>query len=327
MLAEIANGLTRKGHDVTLLMPSGGVVEYPVSAKIKRTENTRLHESDYPVSDVIVSNYYLTVPAAQAASERGKGTHVRFSLCYEPAFLADNQNSFRTYNATKHVIVLSTWQQRLIQLLHGIRGEVVPVGVQPIFSNIHIRRHDRLRVSAVLREPEGFAHHRNQETLLRELRNLQQKYSHVETALITPPGEMARSPALQQLRATMGALFYTPANDMELRYHYNQAHIFVTSSMYEAANLPGLEAMRCGAALAAINSGGNEDYCKHNVNCLLSYQYEQQLGIHLQRLVENSALRNRLAKAGEAEALRWTWRHSVDAFERATIRMRQSRGE
>ena len=38
MLAEIMNGLTIKGHDVTILMPPSGKVLYPTNAKLIRTQ-------------------------------------------------------------------------------------------------------------------------------------------------------------------------------------------------------------------------------------------------------------------------------------------------
>lgn len=318
MLVELANGLTRRGHQVCLLMPSGSIVEYKIEAQILQTNQTVLRESDYPYSDVIVSNYYLTVPSAQAASKLGKGKHIRLSLCYEPAFLPNNHISFPTYHLTDCLIVLSSWQHRLIQLLHGIQSTIVPVGVDPLFTNLHIRENNhKLRIAAILREPEGFAFHRNQEHLISQLLEITKRYPNVEVSLISPPGEMARSPELNRLRAMLGFLFYTPANDYELRYHFNQADIFVTSSLYEAANLPGLEAMNCGAALVAVNSGGNEDYCNHLQNCLISYQYQGLMGEHISQLIENPELRHRLAKEGELEAAKWTWTRSLNLFEQA----------
>ena len=108
MLAEITNGLAMRGHDVTILMPPHGKVDYPTNAKLVRTKTATIEESDFPYSDIIISNFYTTVPTAQEASQQGKGKHVRFSLCYEPPFLQNNHLSFMTYNLTPHLIVLSS---------------------------------------------------------------------------------------------------------------------------------------------------------------------------------------------------------------------------
>lgn len=156
MLVELVNGLVQRGHDVTVLMPPGEWSEYPLYANVIQSKGIPFTADDFPYSDVIVSNFYTTVPAAHQASQRGKGVHVRLSLCYEPTFLPHSHLSFPTYHATPHLLVLSTWQQKLIQLLHGIRGHLVPVGVGRMLRNLGIRKPTtRPHIAAVLRKPEG----------------------------------------------------------------------------------------------------------------------------------------------------------------------------
>ena len=111
MLVELTNGLTAMGHQVTILMPVDGVVSYDVRSTLIRSTHMELQEQDYPSGDVIVSNFHTTVPTSQAASNQGKGIHVRLSLCYEPPFLPDSSLSFPSYHVTEHLIVLSHWQQ------------------------------------------------------------------------------------------------------------------------------------------------------------------------------------------------------------------------
>ncbi|MDQ0878114.1 broad specificity phosphatase PhoE [Paenibacillus sp. V4I3] len=41
MLVELANGLTRRGHQVCLLMPSGSIVEYEIEAQVLHTNQHR----------------------------------------------------------------------------------------------------------------------------------------------------------------------------------------------------------------------------------------------------------------------------------------------
>lgn len=110
-----------------------------------------------------------------------------------------------------------------------------------------------------------------------------------------------------------------------MAYHYNETDIFVNSSTYDSASIPGLEAMRCGAALVTTYNGGNMDYCRHEQNGLMSYRYENRLAADISRLIEDADLRRRLAAAGEIEAAKWTWERSVDAFERVLYDIRASR--
>ena len=320
MLAEMVNGMAARGHEVTVLMPQAGVVDYPVNARIVRTDSMYfIQEHDYPQGDVIISNYFTLIPGAEQASQNGKGTHIRLSLCYEPTFLPENHVTFPTYHVTKNLLVLSNWQQQLIRLNHGVHAHIVPVGVSSAFYNMRIRKPEGpLQISAILRRTEGGqAWHREQPYLIHELLQVKSRYPNVQINLFTPPHEFAHSPSLQAIKASHPFRYLTPGNDRELCYHYNETDIFVNSSTYDTASIPGLEAMKCGAALVTTYAGGNSDYCRHEENGLMSYRYENRLAQDIIRLIENPELRRKLAAAGEEEAKKWTWERSTDAFERA----------
>ncbi|MFC7394373.1 glycosyltransferase family 4 protein [Scopulibacillus cellulosilyticus] len=320
MLAELANGLVRRGHDVNIVMPDYGVIEYPLMANVIRTNNQLINGVDYPPSDVIISNYYTTVTGAAEASVQGKGKHVRLSLCYEPIFLPENEHSFITYNATEKLVVLSKWQKDIIQLNHGIIGKIVPVGISSEFVNLHQRSAQKpIMVSAIVRRIEDGNWHRQQDYLLEVLTNIKMKYPHIIATLITPPNEFRTSQKLKQLYSEQLFQFVLPQNDQQLNAIYNQTDIFVNSSIYDTASLPGLEAMKTGAALVTTYNGGNADYARHEENCLLSYRYQNRLQQDIERLIENPELRKRLAAEGEKEASSWTWERSVDLFEQAIL--------
>lgn len=320
MLAEIVNGMVARGHEVTVLMPTEGVLDYPVHARIVRTQSKYLIQAqDYPQGDIIISNYFTLVPGAEQASKEGKGVHIRLSLCYEPTFLPDNSVTFPTYHVTRNLLVLSNWQQQIMKLNHGIQAHIVPVGVSPAFKNMHIRKPEGpLQISAILRRTEGgYSWHREQNYLIHELQQVKSRYPDVQINLFTPPYEFATSPSLHAIKSNNPFRYLTPGNDQEMCYHYNETDIFVNSSTYDTASLPGLEAMKCGAALVTTYAGGNLDYCRHEENGLMSYRYENRLAKDVIRLIENPELRRSLAAAGEEEAVKWTWERSTDAFERA----------
>lgn len=325
MLVEITNGLVEKGHQVYLLMPSGGVVEFDdVKGTILRTSKTVLRAEDFPTTDIIVSNFYLTVPVATEASRAGKGKHIRFSLCYEPMFLQDQHQSFPTYHATPYVIVLSKFQQQLVSINHGIHSHIVPVGVSDRFFDQGVRFHtgDKLHVSTILRyQQDQYAWHREQKYVLETFDHLSKTHPNVQFSIICPPQELANSRELQAIRQQYHFTFYTPVDDKELAYYYSQSDIFVATSIHESAALPGLEAMKCGATLVALHSGGNLEYCRDEENCLLSYRYENRLYTDIERLLQNAELRNKLAHQGKEEATQWTWKRSIDKFEEAIWRM------
>lgn len=318
MLAELANRLSSTGHDVVVLMPAGGTVEYEMFCQVIHSPAATLTEHDFPYGDVIVSNYYTTVQAAQRASEQGKGIHVRLALCYEPTFLPDNNQSFSSYSITRNLMVLSRWQQEIVRINHGIKGRIVPVGVNGDFYNMQMRGVPGrpLVVSAILRKPEGgFSGHREQEYLMQELYTVKELHPEVQIYLITPPGEYADSAALKAILAGPRYHTRTPSNDIELCYHYNESDIFVSSSTFDTGSLPGLEAMRCGAALATVYSGGNLEYGVHGHNCLMSYRFENRLAQDIVTLIRDKELRERLAVKGENDSRRFTWERSMKIFQ------------
>lgn len=317
MLAELANHMAQMGHEVVILMPANGIVEYELACPVLFSAGPALSEDDFPFGDCIVSNYYTTVPVAQRASDQGKGVHVRLALCYEPAFLPDNNLSYSSYSITRNLLVLSRWQQEIVRLNHGIKGRIVPVGVNEEFRNMNMRLAEgrRLVVSAIMRKPEGgFSGHREQEHLLQQLNLVKQACPEVLLYLITPPGEYASSPILQSLLADERYLVRTPSNDIELSYHYNESDIFVSSSTYDTGSLPGLEAMRCGAALVTLYSGGNLEYGVHGHNCMMSYRFENRLAEDIITLVRHKDMREELARKGESDSRGYTWARSAEIF-------------
>ena len=323
MLAEITNGLMKKGHDVTIIMPKSGVVEYPIVSKLVQTEKYIIEETDYPNADCIVSNFYLTVPSAELASQNGKGKHVRLSMCYEPMFLPDQHLTFPSYNVTKNLFVLSEYQQKIIELSHGVKGTIIPVGVSDTFKNLGIRSHNsHLTISAIVRMPEGgYAWQRNQDELIETLLAIHFSYPFVKINLICPPDEFKKSRKLKAIAAEGIFTFKLPKDDTQLNELYNQTDIYVTASIFEAAPLPPLEAMKCGAALAVYYSGGNKDYCIHEKTALMSFAHEKNLYQHIARLITDNHLRHQLSAQGEEEAKKWSWQKSTNELEKGILQL------
>jgi glycosyltransferase involved in cell wall biosynthesis len=86
--------------------------------------------------------------------------------------------------------------------------------------------------------------------------------------------------------------------------------------MAEGWPLPPAEAMMSGCALAATDIGGHREYAVPGDTALLSPPSNPTaLAANLIRLVEDDALRVRLARSGLAGVQRFTWTRAVGAFE------------
>jgi glycosyltransferase involved in cell wall biosynthesis len=325
MLAEITNGLCERGHEVIIVTPADIEVKYPIqSVHIRGKNPNTINVEDIPSGDFIVSNYYSMVEACCQASIRNKSIHVRFSLCYEPNFLPNNHLSFPTYHMTPHIIVLSEWQKKIVEINHGITGHIVPIGVSNFMHNMHFRETTPppIKISAIMRNMDGdISWHRDQPYLIDQLSNVKLNYPSAEINLICPPNEYSISYSLQRLQESGFFQICLPHNDDELRYLYNKSDIYVSSSIYDSGSMPGLEAMRCGAALVTVYSGGNVEYARNEVNCLLSHRYEYRLAHDIMRLIRDPDLRTALARTGEANSYNWTWQRSVLAFEQVLLNL------
>ena len=82
------------------------------------------------------------------------------------------------------------------------------------------------------------------------------------------------------------------------------SQIFVDFSVYQAMGLTTLEAMACGLAVLAPQRGGGADFVRHGQNGLLIDTASEAVCLKaLQDLVEDSALRQSLAKQAFIDAL------------------------
>lgn len=96
---------------------------------------------------------------------------------------------------------------------------------------------------------------------------------------------------------------------------YDEASICICPSWSEGWGLPGLEAMASGCALASTSHGGVADYAEHGVNALLCEPRDvDALTDNLLALLDDDALRRRIAHAGYDSSKRFDWNDSARRF-------------
>lgn len=101
---------------------------------------------------------------------------------------------------------------------------------------------------------------------------------------------------------------------------YNQAGIFLCSSLYEGWGLPGMEAMACGCALVSTKHDGVQEYAEHEVSALLAPIGDvETLAQYVCRLISDDALRIQIARKGIEAVQQFPWERSVELFEQALL--------
>ena len=135
---------------------------------------------------------------------------------------------------------------------------------------------------------------------------------------------------IPELHVSMFGAYECPANlpewytyykkpDMDVHNAiYNGAAVFVASSSTEGWGLTPCEAMQCGAAVACTDAGGYLEFAKNEETALVSKVYDvNSLADNILRLVEDSTLRIRLAKAGNDFVKRFTWERAFSKMSEA----------
>jgi glycosyltransferase involved in cell wall biosynthesis len=108
--------------------------------------------------------------------------------------------------------------------------------------------------------------------------------------------------------ATSGIFFVSPISDLEMRDFYESCQILLSLSISEGFGLPVLEAMACGCATVCSDSGGVTDFLRDGENGLLLTERSGSVAASaVDKLLRESALRERLAAAGRATARQYSY--------------------
>jgi glycosyltransferase involved in cell wall biosynthesis len=118
-----------------------------------------------------------------------------------------------------------------------------------------------------------------------------------------------------------GAEFHGRASRQGVAGILRRSAVFVCPSWEEGFGMPGLEAMACGAALATTDTKGSRDYARHEHAALVSPPRQpDELAQNIIRLLTDTALRDRIAMAGEQTALTYpSWPGAAELFLQATV--------
>lgn len=109
---------------------------------------------------------------------------------------------------------------------------------------------------------------------------------------------------------------YSPSQK-ELREMYNNASIFIGTSLGEGWGLTVSEAMQCGCAIACTNVYGYNEFAFDEENALLcESKNEKALANNIIRLIEDKELRFKLANNGYESIQKFTWEKAYKKLKR-----------
>ncbi len=339
---EHANGLARRGHDVTVVHPAYGLQHYrsPLKAgsrwllrAVKQVVLKRGYRPDswfqvdgrvrllwvpslyprwIPEADAIVATawqtaeWVLTYPAI-------KGDKFYLIHDYEHYMTAEPSVKARmaaTYAGPIHNIVTSPACVGMLEEVGAPVGSYIPNGV-----DLDVYRLERA-IDDESRAAVGFATRHEPVKATRD----------AITALGTVREEIGAGVRIWSFGGPRPAdlpdwvAYYVRPPDTLLRALYNDTKIFVVPSLYEGWGLPGAEAMACGAALVSTDNGGVRAYAEHGRTALLSsIRDPDALARNVLRLLDDDQMRRTIAARGHEHIRQFTWDRAVGTLERTLL--------
>lgn len=337
---EYANGLVRRGHTVSVVWMQAPPRDVRGAMRLARREvrnrrtSHRLRRtltwfdldprvrtgyapwgaspervaSRLPDADVLVSTFWTTWTPVQGA-ERRKGAPLQLVQSYETWAAPKDTIDRNLREPVPKVVIAPSLERVLLDL--GVPNElihVVPSGVD----------------HAVFQAPTTERPHTPGVAFLVNSSPVKR----LDLAVAVVDGVRSRHPDLRAVgfgveprpKQLPDWVRYVrqPQRDELARGIFGQAHVFLCTSDHEGWGLPAVEAMSCGCALVSTRNGGVENFAIDGVNALLRPVGDRgALIAAVDELLDDDALRQRLAEQGRATTEQFSWKESVDGFERA----------
>jgi glycosyltransferase involved in cell wall biosynthesis len=308
-VAEAANGLVARGHRVTVAVPLGAPVCWPLTADLVRVP--ALSPECLPGADVILPTFYTTLPAAIASGR----PVIRFSLGFEPLWVPDPEVALAGYLLPHPIITISHWLQQLLLQRTGRSSHIVHPGVD---RAVFFPRGNKGALAspsiAFILRGAGYSY-KGTAVFWQAMSIIHRQRPDIKLLIVA--NDEAADPGVR-----FPHLLLRAPGDAELSEILGSADVFVFPSLFEGFGLPPLEAMACGTAVVCTDSGGVRDYARHGVNCLLVPPGTvAPLAQAILRLMSDAPLRHRLVANGLRTASEWSWQRMYDGLHQFVVEL------
>jgi glycosyltransferase involved in cell wall biosynthesis len=289
ILAEHLNGLVDRGHNCTLALLQGPVIDWMPTKFGQAVVKSRVLDR----FDVAVATEINTWPvvADYAMFPNAQRRKVFIQMVEHMFFSQDNDAwaEFQKYYhhlCTLEPIVISKWLQRWARRQCGNTPPIVMNGVNTdMFYPDPIVDRDRLRI---LIEGHG-------KNMAKDIENM----SHKAAVWLRDEGVDFELWGFSQYAQPYEYDHYwrLPSQSL-IRQIYSSCDILLKASRFEGRSCIDPEAMACGCAVNRAIIEGDDDL-RHNYNCLATrYSNQDAFQSNLMQLVKDKGLRDRLVTGG-----------------------------
>jgi GT2 family glycosyltransferase len=301
---EHLNGLHDRGHEAELWTLGAPPDWFELRTPVRSFEDyDELIRALAPVNAIKVATWWNTSRAVWEASVTN-GIPVYFVQDIETSYYPANRTLqdavLASYRSEFRYMTISSWNRDRLREL-GLDAALIPPGID--LANFRplpgVERRQDMILALGRSNPL-----KNLPLTLEAWRRLPQPRP--ELCLFGIEPEVVTDPAVR---------YVTKPSDAEVNELFNQATVFVQTSVHEGFCLPALESMATGGAVVCTDAHGNRDFCADGENCLLPEADAAAVASGIARLLADFELRERLGQAGIVTASKYRWTLRLDALE------------
>jgi GT2 family glycosyltransferase len=301
---EHLNRLRERGHDAELWTLGDTPEWFELHVPVRSfADYETLAEALAPIDAIKVATWWATAEHVWRASVL-RGIPVYFVQDIETSYYANHQPLqdavLASYRHEFRYMTISSWNRDRLHEL-DLEAELIPPGID--------LRTFRPRDDVPRRTDMVLALGRSN-----PLKNLPLTLE-AWRALPEPRPELCLFGIEPHLAHEDGVRYVTAPSDDQVNELFNQATVFVQTSVHEGFCLPPLESMAGAGAIVCTDAHGNRDFCRDEENCLIPEADAEAVSAALGRLLADPALRQRLGAAGVTTAAEYAWDRRIDALE------------
>jgi glycosyltransferase involved in cell wall biosynthesis len=354
---EVANGLSMRGHEVTITSLEGDHSWFPLKAdviyvekpnfikilnplkQIKSRESLRYSsispvlgqmkmgfEADLirplteaiPDCDINIATWFLT---SFAVYRSGKGKLFYFFMDFDELAEKHGHYYHQLFKESLYlplsIITISTWLKEWINDNYHKNAIVSGVGIE---HNVFYPR------PSVLDHVEGYKimgifrgfDYKGDSDLINAFNMVSQEIIGINPVIVCSKDTLKGLKEKNEIK--FNYTFFESPSDDKLAELYSSCDLFVFASHIEGYGLPPLEAMACGTPVVTTDCRGIRDYVVDGENALVVPPKEPEvLAESILKAYNDVDLTDKLRENGLKTAKKLTWSRVVDVFETAFI--------
>ena len=254
-----------------------------------------------PDSDILMATAWQTADFINQFRNR-KGKKFYFVQHHESLWTREKTRAQKTYYMPFKKLVISSWLKEILRKQYNQEAEVLVTPVNKNLFYFEEPSQDKSSRVCILHHDYDWKGFRD---AIEAVKILRSRNYEIEPVVF---GEKLRHPSSLFEAAGFNFEYHYRPTGNTLRRLYASCGVYLCPSWYEGLGMPSMEAMACGAALVTTDTGGSWDYAADGDTALVSPPKQpEQLANNLARILNDEALRTKLAERGFQKIGEFSW--------------------